>query len=240
MTSAIRGWRTSWGISDYSPKALTPPAAQRQRSRRSIVADSNVSWTYLCAMHTTTCAQLAPDRRLHVSPTVLSPRQHRSDVTREGLYSVVGTVHILRLALELSEPSLTRISGQSTFAVLATRQSDTFIPFIMDAIELSAVHTRPPHALAQESPAISRSATTGDDALTKQHTTIQTVSRENSQSAAPSTAVSATTPASRRLARFQFATLCWTLFLAGWNDGTTGPLLDRIQHVYHVCLRRIS
>ncbi|KAF9010235.1 MFS general substrate transporter, partial [Cyathus striatus] len=32
----------------------------------------------------------------------------------------------------------------------------------------------------------------------------------------------------------QFCTLCWTLFLAGWNDGTLGPLLPRIQEVYGV------
>lgn len=32
----------------------------------------------------------------------------------------------------------------------------------------------------------------------------------------------------------QFLTLCWTLFLAGWNDGTTGPLLPRMQSNYHV------
>ena len=31
-----------------------------------------------------------------------------------------------------------------------------------------------------------------------------------------------------------FAAMCSTLFLAGWNDGTTGPLLPRIQEVYHV------
>nr|VWO96590.1 Major facilitator superfamily transporter [Ganoderma boninense] len=49
----------------------------------------------------------------------------------------------------------------------------------------------------------------------------------------PATAVSASTPAMRRKARIQFITLCWTLFLAGWNDGTTGPLLPRIQIVYH-------
>lgn len=35
-------------------------------------------------------------------------------------------------------------------------------------------------------------------------------------------------------ARLQFICLCWTLFLAGWNDGTTGPLLPRIQKVYNV------
>ena len=35
--------------------------------------------------------------------------------------------------------------------------------------------------------------------------------------------------------RIQFIVLCFSLFLAGWNDGSTGPLLLRIQNVYHVC-----
>ncbi|KAF7349975.1 MFS domain-containing protein [Mycena venus] len=34
--------------------------------------------------------------------------------------------------------------------------------------------------------------------------------------------------------RIQLVTLCWTLFLAGWNDGSLGPLIPRIQEVYHV------
>jgi hypothetical protein len=38
----------------------------------------------------------------------------------------------------------------------------------------------------------------------------------------------------RLLAKVQFATVCFTMYLAGWNDGTTGPLLPRIQEVYHV------
>lgn len=37
-----------------------------------------------------------------------------------------------------------------------------------------------------------------------------------------------------RKAHAQFAALCFTLFLAGWNDGTTGPLLPTIQSYYHV------
>jgi len=32
----------------------------------------------------------------------------------------------------------------------------------------------------------------------------------------------------------QFIALCWTLSLTGWNDGSTGPLLPRIQDTYHV------
>ncbi|KAF8140858.1 major facilitator superfamily domain-containing protein [Mycena galopus ATCC 62051] len=34
--------------------------------------------------------------------------------------------------------------------------------------------------------------------------------------------------------RIQLVTLCWTLFLAGWNDGSVGPLIPRIQKVYHI------
>ncbi|KAG9221698.1 hypothetical protein CCMSSC00406_0005611 [Pleurotus cornucopiae] len=41
-------------------------------------------------------------------------------------------------------------------------------------------------------------------------------------------------------ARVQFATLCWCLFMAGWNDGTTGPLLPRIREVYNVNFAVVS
>lgn len=51
--------------------------------------------------------------------------------------------------------------------------------------------------------------------------------------AAPQTEL-AQTKSESALERLQFATLCWTLFLAGWGDGSTGPLLPRIQDVYHV------
>ncbi|KAI0269986.1 MFS general substrate transporter [Gloeopeniophorella convolvens] len=34
--------------------------------------------------------------------------------------------------------------------------------------------------------------------------------------------------------RLQMTALCWTMFLLGWNDGSVGPLLPRIQQVYHV------
>ncbi|KDR80388.1 hypothetical protein GALMADRAFT_1194926 [Galerina marginata CBS 339.88] len=42
------------------------------------------------------------------------------------------------------------------------------------------------------------------------------------------------TPEEKRISYVQFLTLCWTLVLGGWNDGTTGPLLPRIQEVYKV------
>jgi fucose permease len=46
--------------------------------------------------------------------------------------------------------------------------------------------------------------------------------------------LSSSTNAHRLRARIQFTSLCYSMFLAGWNDGTTGPLLPRIQKVYHV------
>lgn len=46
--------------------------------------------------------------------------------------------------------------------------------------------------------------------------------------------VSQTNKSSKFQENIQFFTLCWTLFLAGWCDSSTGPLLPRIQDVYHV------
>lgn len=48
---------------------------------------------------------------------------------------------------------------------------------------------------------------------------------------------SSSAPPSRKqitTGRIQFLALCFCLFLAGWNDGSTGPLLLRIQDAYHV------
>ncbi|KAF9256760.1 MFS general substrate transporter [Marasmius fiardii PR-910] len=36
------------------------------------------------------------------------------------------------------------------------------------------------------------------------------------------------------IARIQLAALFWNHFLTGWNDGSIGPLLPRIQEAYHV------
>ena len=39
-----------------------------------------------------------------------------------------------------------------------------------------------------------------------------------------------------RVARAQFLALCLALFVVGWTDGSTGPLLPRIQVFYNVSL----
>ncbi|KAJ6473307.1 MFS general substrate transporter [Mycena vulgaris] len=57
------------------------------------------------------------------------------------------------------------------------------------------------------------------------------------QPSGPSTAV---TGKHRIRARIQLVTLCWTLGLAGWNDGSLGPLIPRIQEVYHVGFTIVS
>jgi hypothetical protein len=46
--------------------------------------------------------------------------------------------------------------------------------------------------------------------------------------------VKALTKQEARSARVQFLALCWALFIIGWNDGSTGPLLPRIQLFYNV------
>ncbi|KAF7360332.1 MFS domain-containing protein [Mycena venus] len=40
--------------------------------------------------------------------------------------------------------------------------------------------------------------------------------------------------------RVQLFALYWCLFLAGWNDGSAGPLIPRIQKVYHVGFAVVS
>ncbi|KAI0694037.1 major facilitator superfamily domain-containing protein [Cytidiella melzeri] len=41
-------------------------------------------------------------------------------------------------------------------------------------------------------------------------------------------------------ARLQLATVCWSIFTVGWNDGATGPLLPRIQEAYNVSYAVVS
>ena len=43
-----------------------------------------------------------------------------------------------------------------------------------------------------------------------------------------------------RKVNIHFCTMCFSMFLLGWNDGSTGPLLPRIQEVYHVRAREVS
>ncbi|KAK0489430.1 MFS general substrate transporter [Armillaria novae-zelandiae] len=44
----------------------------------------------------------------------------------------------------------------------------------------------------------------------------------------------------RRQANLQFAAVCWSFFLGGWNDATTGPLIPVIQETYHINFTTVS
>ncbi|KAI1791193.1 MFS general substrate transporter [Ganoderma leucocontextum] len=43
-----------------------------------------------------------------------------------------------------------------------------------------------------------------------------------------------------RRANVMYASMLYTMLLSGWNDGTTGPLLPRIQAVYHISFTVVS
>jgi len=60
------------------------------------------------------------------------------------------------------------------------------------------------------------------------------VSSGNQSSQAEAHQFNAITPQMRRKEKVILAAMCFPLFLAGWNDGTIGPLLPRIQGVYGV------
>ena len=43
-----------------------------------------------------------------------------------------------------------------------------------------------------------------------------------------------------RQANIMYASMLYTMLLSGWNDGTTGPLLPRIQEYYGVSILPLS
>ncbi|KZT32778.1 MFS general substrate transporter [Sistotremastrum suecicum HHB10207 ss-3] len=98
----------------------------------------------------------------------------------------------------------------------------------------------PPRALRSNSTAKSLAAQNGDDI---ELPTILTSTESRSSSPKhpdPSHISTAKTPAIRQKAHIQFFALCYSIFLAGWNDGTTGPLLPTIQRFYHVGFAVVS
>lgn len=68
----------------------------------------------------------------------------------------------------------------------------------------------------------------------------QTAKEESSIDVAHETSDFRLTPSERRTEWIQVITLCYALFVAGWNDGTTGPLLPTYQRVYSVGFAVVS
>ncbi|CDO77091.1 hypothetical protein BN946_scf184473.g35 [Trametes cinnabarina] len=69
----------------------------------------------------------------------------------------------------------------------------------------------------------------------------QTLSRAEDRAAAQQSSVDVPLEEThRRKSRIHFFALCFCLFVNGWNDGTTGPMLPRIQENYHVGFAVVS
>ena len=98
---------------------------------------------------------------------------------------------------------------------------------------ISALHSRPPHP--PDTPSVDINYETKSIELRDMHKSSDGISKLE-ECVTPS--VSQNDPRMlRRKTNIHFAAMCWSLFMAGWNDGTTGPLLPRIQDVYHVRIR---
>ncbi|KAI0631187.1 MFS general substrate transporter [Trametes polyzona] len=104
-------------------------------------------------------------------------------------------------------------------------------------VELSTIRARSPHPPDEP---VTPAATVTEEGKRLDYVETNAVGGSQSTSRAPSAAFPASTPAMKQKERLQFLACCWTLFLAGWNDGTTGPLLPRIQSVYHVGFAVVS
>jgi len=64
---------------------------------------------------------------------------------------------------------------------------------------------------------------------------IPSVQREDSEGTSPRRDRAQAVPLkTRKWLEVQYACLCFALFLAGWNDGTNGPLIPTIQRYYNV------
>jgi hypothetical protein len=125
-----------------------------------------------------------------------------------------------------TEPRFYRDSS----AVISTK----FMGYRIISMELETLKT-PSKSISSSIHSVSRSQPSGS---TSKDNVTNGIDRENTKTVS-NIAVSSPFPNSQRQiikARIQFASLCWCLFLHGWNDGTTGPLLPRIRKVYHVIL----
>ncbi len=116
-------------------------------------------------------------------------------------------------------------------------------------IELTPIQHADPSPLAKVD-AIEEDREEGPVQVNKQDVTVD-IERASSTGIFPSTTVSQApstrehgstanlnqgtqTKVQKRWGRAYYAVLCYNFFLAGWNDGSTGPLLPTIQRSHHV------
>ena len=134
----------------------------------------------------------------------------------------------------------TRESGEEQLFGLDFPSSSAFFSVMEYELETVTVVPRLPrrasdeeagHVGAKQPQASTRAVTV------EEHEAIEDarVSRRTSSEDHAEGPVSSQPPTPTRLkAHIMYGTLLWTMFLSGWNDATTGPLIPRIQEVYHV------
>ena len=104
------------------------------------------------------------------------------------------------------------------------KQADSYHHGSSDTIRMRAM-TPTPSTAVQSDPNVT---------VTENAVPDQSASSEHGESSVSSVNGNAAT-SMRRKAHVMYGALLYSMLLSGWNDGTTGPLLPRIQAVYHVC-----
>ena len=99
----------------------------------------------------------------------------------------------------------------------ALNRQDSDISILKDAYRLEVLHTEP-----------ATTSTSGD----VESTHPSAGAREE----ATNSTANLLSPQQKRASLIQFLAICWCAYLIGWNDGTAGPLLPRVQEEYHVLL----
>lgn len=100
----------------------------------------------------------------------------------------------------------------------------------MQSTTISEGHTAPHHPTVSPHHSLKESDKYNRD----EQVEMKVASSASDSGAASVSDLKAQTKRQRLRARVQFATVCGSMYLAGWNDGSTGPLLPRIQTVYGV------
>ena len=172
---------------------------------------------------------------LDLPPTLTGDRmRRRSDVSRFRASADSKTTSAVDPdAFELAtvKPSVTGHNGASASGA-AVRDSDSASSLREDG-PVAQIHIR----VADDAKSKSGDPEAAESSLSERAPSFLT----GDDMTSPAPTVSAAQKAEyRRKSNLHFLALCWGVFGMGWNDGTTGPMLPRIQEHYHVRLARID
>ncbi|KAI0676540.1 MFS general substrate transporter [Trametes maxima] len=208
------------------------------------------------------------DKHAHVVPARTSEQVHDTLPEAKGLPPrITGDKNLMRVLNESALDSSDVVSASSLDlpAILTSermrRRSDIsrirpsdFPPAVEpEAIELPVIneHTQgsstavrmPDITFREDSLAIPAGRQAGDPEIAPSFPSSLAPSVLLAEDEASSTApaISASQKAVyRRKSLVHFLALCWCVFCMGWNDGTTGPMLPRIQEHYHIGFAVVS